>query len=110
MEFVDKIMSWTAEGDTVRLPSTPVQPVAADEAVQALADVAVEEPLKGTLNVVGPDVFPLDELGRLTLRARPAGGRKVVTDHTAPAGARLGTVHYTDWLTGQSAGDTPGPA
>lgn len=110
MEFIDKIMSWTAEGDTVRLPTTPLQPIAADEVAQALADVATGTPLGGILNVAGPDVFPLDELGRLTLRARQ-DGRSVVTDEsaglfgavrgdavTAPEGARLGTVHYRDWL------------
>ncbi|MEU8470523.1 NAD(P)H-binding protein [Streptomyces sp. NPDC029006] len=111
MEFVDKIMSWTTEGDVVRLPPTPIQPVAADEAVQALADVATGEPLGGILNVAGPDVFPLDDLGRMTLQARPGDDRTVVTDAsaglfaavhadalTAPEGARLGRIHYRDWL------------
>ncbi|MCD0486071.1 NAD(P)H-binding protein [Streptacidiphilus sp. ASG 303] len=119
MEFVDKIMSWTTEGNTVRLPSTPLQPVAADEAVQFLAEVSVGTPLKSILNVAGPDVIPLDELGRLTLKARPEGDLRVVTDEsaglfaavsggavTAPKGARLGSVHYVRWLTER----TPHPA
>ncbi|NEA49524.1 NAD(P)H-binding protein [Streptomyces sp. SID10815] len=110
MEFVPKIMSWTADGDTVRLPTTPLQPVAADEVVEALADVAAGAPRDGTLDVAGPDVLPLDELGRLTLDARPDGRRVVVDESaglfaavvgdavTAPPGARLGRVHYTDLL------------
>ncbi|MGW4273848.1 SDR family oxidoreductase [Streptomyces seoulensis] len=110
MEFVPKIMAWTADGDTVRLPTTPLQPVAADEVVEALADVAAGAPLSGTLDVAGPDVLPLDELGRLTLDARPDGRRVVVDESaglfaavvgdavTAPPGARLGRVHYTDLL------------
>ncbi|GAA5058271.1 SDR family oxidoreductase [Streptomyces similanensis] len=110
MEFVPKIMEWTADGDTVRLPTTPLQPVAADEVVEALADVAAGAPLSGTLDVAGPDVLPLDELGRLTLDARPDGRRVVVDESaglfaavvgdtvTAPPGARLGRVHYTDLL------------
>ncbi|MGW5329372.1 SDR family oxidoreductase [Streptomyces sp. NPDC004014] len=119
MEFIEKIMSWTTEGDMVRLPSTPLQPVAADEAVQALAEVSVGTPLKSILNVAGPDIIPLDELGRMTLKARPKGDLRVVTDEsaglfaavpddalTALEGARLGTIHYADWLTEK----TPHPA
>lgn len=107
MEFVPKIMSWTTDGDTVRLPTTPLQPVAADDLVEALADVATAPPLDGTVDVAGPDVLPLDRLGRLTLDARP-DGRSVVVDEsaglfaavvgdavTAPPGARLGATHYT---------------
>lgn len=110
MDFVESIMSWTSEGDTVRLPSTKVQPVAVDDMVDALADVTTGPPVNGTVNVAGPDVLPLDELGRITLQARP-DGREVVLDEsaglfgqvsqdavTAPPGARLGTTHYTQWL------------
>ncbi len=46
-------MSWTTDGDTVRLPTTPLQPVAAAEAVDALADVATGSPLNGILDVAG---------------------------------------------------------
>lgn len=27
MEFVDAVLSWTTDGDTVRLPSTLIQPI-----------------------------------------------------------------------------------
>ncbi|MFF3565057.1 SDR family oxidoreductase [Streptomyces sp. NPDC002574] len=110
MEFMDATMSWTAEGDTVRLPSTPIQPIAAAEVAGAVADVAVGSPLGGVLNVAGPDVYTLDEIGRLTVTAK-GDGRSVVTDDTAgmfavvegdaliaPAGARIAPTHYTDWL------------
>ncbi|CAM5600543.1 hypothetical protein SCANM63S_06400 [Streptomyces canarius] len=26
MEFVDAVLPWTADGDTFRLPATPIQP------------------------------------------------------------------------------------
>ncbi|MFG2299008.1 SDR family oxidoreductase [Streptomyces sp. NPDC048603] len=109
-EFMDPVMSWTADDDTVRLPATPVQPIAAADVVAALADVATAPPLGGTLNVAGPDVFTLDELGRLTLSARQ-DPRTVVTDAQAGMfaavtgdvliagdGARLAPTHYEDWL------------
>ncbi|MDQ1006132.1 uncharacterized protein YbjT (DUF2867 family) [Streptomyces sp. V4I23] len=109
-EFMDAVLSWTADERTVRLPSTRVQPIAAADVVDALADVATASPLQGTLDVAGPDVFPLDELGRLTLSTRQ-DNRTVVTDEQAGmfaavdgdvliAGpdARLTPTHYKDWL------------
>ncbi|ANZ13743.1 putative nucleoside-diphosphate sugar epimerase [Streptomyces noursei ATCC 11455] len=110
MEFVAAVLSWTTEGDVVRLPTTPIQPIAAQDVSDAVAEVAAGTPLNGTLNVGGPDVFPLDDLGRITLNARP-DGRRVVTDGTAgmfaavngdvlttKGDARIAPTHYTDWL------------
>jgi hypothetical protein len=87
-----------------------MQPIAVEEVVDTLADVATGTPINGTINIAGPDVFPLDELGRLTLQAHD-DGRTVVVDESAglfggvpddaiiaPAGVRMGSVHYTDWL------------
>ncbi|MFB6566434.1 SDR family oxidoreductase [Streptomyces noursei] len=110
MEFVAAVLSWTTEGDVVRLPTTPIQPIAARDVSDAVAEVAAGAPLNGTLQVGGPDVFPLDDLGRITLDARP-DGRSVVTDDTAgmfaavsgdvlttKGDARIAPTHYTDWL------------
>ncbi|WP_330437589.1 NAD(P)H-binding protein [Micromonospora sp. NBC_00821] len=81
-EFIESILSWTADDTTVRLPSTPVQPMAAADVAQAVAEVSMGAPLQGIRNVAGPDVFALDELGRITLAA---GGdqRTVTTDNGA---------------------------
>ncbi|MET7747529.1 NAD(P)H-binding protein [Micromonospora sp. NPDC005367] len=81
-EFMDATMSWTSDENTVRLPATLIQPMASADVAQAVADVAVGAPLRGTRNVAGPEVFPLDELGRITLAAR-GDQRTVVTDDTA---------------------------
>ncbi|MEU8611046.1 NAD(P)H-binding protein, partial [Actinoplanes sp. NPDC048791] len=81
-EFIDAVLSWTSDEHTVRLPDTPVQPMAAAEVAQAVAEVAVGSPLNGTRNVAGPEVFALDELGRITLAAH-GDQRKVVTDSSA---------------------------
>jgi uncharacterized protein YbjT (DUF2867 family) len=56
--------------------------MAAAEVAQAVAEVAVGAPLNGTRNVAGPEVFALDELGRITLAAH-GDQRKVVTDSSA---------------------------
>jgi uncharacterized protein YbjT (DUF2867 family) len=111
MEFVDAIFAWTADGDTVRLPRTPIQPIAAADVAEVVAEVAAGTPLNGTLDIGGPEVFALDELGRVTVAAGQ-DGRRIVTDDTAgmfavvkgdvlttPAGARIAPTRYRDWLT-----------
>lgn len=109
MEFMDAAMSWTADADTVRLPATPIQPIASRDVAAAVADVAAGPPLDGIRNIAGPDVFPLDELGRFTL-SRKGDSRTVVTDPAAgmfavvkgdvltDRQARLAPTHYSDWL------------
>ncbi|MEV8129426.1 NAD(P)H-binding protein [Streptomyces sp. NPDC085944] len=109
MEFMEAVMAWTSDGDTVRLPATPIQPIAAKDVAAEVADVAVGAPLNGIRNIGGPDVYPLDELGRLTL-SRNGDGRTVITDPTAgifaavkgdvltDRDARPAPTRYTDWL------------
>ncbi|MFF7965274.1 SDR family oxidoreductase [Streptomyces sp. NPDC007903] len=110
MDFVEPIMSWTTSGKTVRLPTTRIQPVAVEDVVDTLAEAATTPPRNGIVNVAGPDVFPLDELGRLTLRAH-SDGREVTVDENAglfgqvpqdaviaPPDARLGRTSYEQWL------------
>jgi uncharacterized protein YbjT (DUF2867 family) len=81
-EFMDWTISETADDNTVRLPATLIQPIASADVAQAVADVSVESPLQGTRNIAGPDVFALDELGRITLTAR-GDPRTVITDNSA---------------------------
>jgi uncharacterized protein YbjT (DUF2867 family) len=110
MEFMDSVMSWTADEDSVRLPRTPLQPVAAADVAATVADVATGSPLGGTLDLAGPDTYPLDELGRITLTSK-GDKRTVTTDDTAGMfavvhgdvliaknGARIAPTHYTDWV------------
>jgi uncharacterized protein YbjT (DUF2867 family) len=109
-EFMEPTIAMTSDASTVRLPATPIQPIAAADVVDAVVEVASGAPLNGIRYVAGPDVFRLDELGRLTLAAHH-DGRTVITDDgagmfatvtgdvlTAGPGARLARTHYTDWL------------
>ncbi|KOX34170.1 LysR family transcriptional regulator [Saccharothrix sp. NRRL B-16348] len=109
-EFVDAVLSWTSDEDTVHLPATPVQPIAAADVARAVADVSVGAPLRGVREVAGPEVFALDELGRITLAAR-GDQRTVVTDDSAGMfaavpgsvlvpgdGAVIAGTAYRDWL------------
>ncbi|MGW0791440.1 SDR family oxidoreductase [Streptomyces sp. NPDC002911] len=117
MEFVDAILSWTSDGDTVRLPPTPIQPIAAQDVADAVAGVAAGPPLQGIHNIAGPEVFPLDELGRITLAARSIS-RTVITDDTAgmfaavhgdvltgKEDASVAPTRYADWLASEPLAD-----
>ncbi|MFF2009504.1 SDR family oxidoreductase [Streptomyces sp. NPDC058195] len=109
MEFIDAVLSWTADADTVRLPATPIQPIASKDVAAAVAEVAAGAPLNGIRAIAGPDILPLDELGRITL-AHKGDHRTVVTDPTAGMfaavkggvltdnDAHLAATRYADWL------------
>ena len=109
MEFIDAVLSWTADDDTVRLPATPVQPIASKDVANSVAEVAAGTPLRGIRNIAGPEIFSLDELGRVAL-SHKSDGRTVVTDPTAGMfavvkgdvltgkDAHLAPTRYADWL------------
>ncbi|MEU9384060.1 NAD(P)H-binding protein [Streptomyces sp. NPDC048279] len=109
MEFMDDVMSWTSDADTVRLPATPIQPIAAADVASEVAEVAAGAPLNGIRDIAGPDIFTLDELGRITL-SHKGDNRTVVTDPTAgmfavvkgdvltDKDAHLAPTRYADWL------------
>lgn len=109
-EFMDSAMSWSSDENTVRLPATLIQPMASADVAQAVADVSVGSPLLGTRNFAGPEVFRLNELGKITLAARN-DHRTVVVDNTAglfaaahgdallaPSDAVIETTTYQEWL------------
>jgi len=110
-EFLMAIAQVNTEGQTVRLPSAPLQPVASADVAAALADVAARAPVNGMLELGGPEAVPLDALIRRVFEARQ-DAREVVTDDGAryfgspigkatliPApGARLGTITLAQWL------------
>jgi len=109
-EFIEPALSFSADASTVRLPPTLIQPIAAADVAREVADVSAGAPLRGTRNVAGPEVFRLDELGRITLAARH-DQRAVVTDDSAGIfaavagdaliakdGAVIAATTYGEWL------------
>jgi uncharacterized protein YbjT (DUF2867 family) len=109
-EFMNTLVFETSDDTTVRLPATRVQPIAAADVADAVAGVSAGSPLRGMRSVAGPDVFPLDQLGRVTLAAQH-DNRTVITDDkagmfagiddgvlTAGPDAHLAPTHYQDWL------------
>jgi uncharacterized protein YbjT (DUF2867 family) len=110
-EFVSGIAQSATNGNTVRLPPALMQPIAADDVSAALADVAVEEPLNGTIELAGPEPIRMDELVRRFLSAN-RDARKVTTDvHAGYFGTavndqsltpgdnpRIGPTRFEEWL------------
>lgn len=110
-EFIDGIVKSSAAGDVIRLSPALVQPIASDDVAAALADLAVAAPVNGTVEIAGPEQFPLDQLARRVMEAS-ADRRTVIADaHARYFGAelndrsltpgdspRLGAIHFEDWL------------
>jgi uncharacterized protein YbjT (DUF2867 family) len=110
-EFIKGIADFSTEGKTVRLPSALIQPMAAEDVASGVCRVALNSPIKGTVEIGGPEKFHLDELVRraLTTWKDP---REVIADPQASyygikvgettlipgGGARLGETHLADWL------------
>jgi uncharacterized protein YbjT (DUF2867 family) len=115
-EFAKGLIQSATEGQTVRLSSALMQPIAADDVAAALTDVAVAEPVNGTIEIAGPEAIRMDEIARRFLSAT-RDPRKVTTDVHAlyfgtelndqslvPAGkARLGPTRFTEWLSRSTA-------
>jgi uncharacterized protein YbjT (DUF2867 family) len=110
-EFVGGIAQSATEGQTVRLPSALMQPIVSDDVAAALAEIAVAEPLNGTVELAGPEPIRLDELVRRFLSAK-RDARTVTTDAralyfgtelndqslTPGAHPRIGPTRFEEWL------------
>ena len=110
-EFIKGIADLSTEGNTIRLPPAFIQPMAADAVASAVCRVALGSPLKGTVEIGGPEKFHLDELIRRALATRN-DPREVVADPQARyygikvsdnslipgRDAGLGETHLEDWL------------
>src|SRR5216117_4295985 len=57
-EFVGAIAQSATDGQAVRLPPALMQPIVSDDVAAALAEIAVAEPLNGTVELAGPEPIP----------------------------------------------------
>ena len=110
-EFVKGIAQAATEGQTVRLPPALMQPIVSDDVAAVLAEVAINAPVNGMIEVAGPEPIRQDELVRRFLSANK-DARKVVTDvHARYSGVelndqsltpgdnpRIGPTRFEDWL------------
>jgi uncharacterized protein YbjT (DUF2867 family) len=110
-EFINGIADAATDGNTVRVASVLIQPMAADDVANALASISVGPPVNGTVEIAGPEQFRLDELIRRTLEERD-DPRDVIADPRATYygaelkertlvpddDASLAETRYEDWL------------
>jgi uncharacterized protein YbjT (DUF2867 family) len=117
-EFIGRIADSSTDGDTVRLSPALVQPEAADDVASTVAEVAAGAPLNDTVELAGPEAFPLDELARRFLaagddprhvaadvHARYFGAELDDRSLTPGEAARIAPTRFEDWLS-QSANQT----
>lgn len=111
LEFVGGIAKEATEGETVRVPRVLMQPIVSDDVATAVSEMALAEPLNGTVEVAGPEPIRQDEFVRQFLIATK-DARRVVTDPKAlyygmavndqsliPGDhPRLGQTRFEDWL------------
>ncbi|HZR80538.1 MAG TPA: SDR family oxidoreductase [Candidatus Binatia bacterium] len=114
-EFLAGIADAGFDGTAVRVPSALMQPIAARDVSAALADVVVEKPVDGMIEVGGPERRRFDDLVERVLSAR-GDDRRVVADPQARYfgtllhddslcardDARRGPTRLEDWLTKQT--------
>jgi uncharacterized protein YbjT (DUF2867 family) len=110
-EFLKVIADSATVGDTVRLPSKLIQPMASADVAEAVAIAAAGTPVNGITEVGGPEQFRLPDLIRTALTAR-GDARQVVADPAAlywgidiedrtlvPGdGAALFDIRFEDWI------------
>jgi len=115
-EFIGRIADESSEGDTVRVPSALMQPIASADVAAAPADVAVGTPANGIVELAGPDSIRIEELVRRVLSAK-RDPRRISSDvHARYFGTelndrsltpgdhpRIAPTRFDDWLGRSSA-------
>jgi uncharacterized protein YbjT (DUF2867 family) len=110
-EFLQGIATSGAAGDEVHLTPALIQPIGSDDVAEAVVAYALGKPLNATVEIGGPEAFPLAELVRRFM-AIIGDPRKVVADDNAPyfgamldertllpgPGARIGTLDFAAWI------------
>lgn len=110
-EFAKNIADFSTNGSQVQLPPVLIQPMAADDVASAVGRVALGAPVNGTVEVGGPERFPIDEFVRRGLAVRNDSrevavvpnaryfGIQVSESTLIPGdGARLGETRFESWL------------
>jgi len=119
-EFMAQLIPAGAWREPVRLPLAAVQPVAADDVAELLAQIAVSPPSQRIAQIGGPERHRLFELVEWVMyfnqddrpvvgdpQARYYGALLKDLTLTAGAGALIGRTRFAEWLAGHTAGRLP---
>ncbi len=109
-EFIRNITDHAVRSGAVRVADVLIQPMAADDVAAAVAQTALGEPVYGTVEFGGPEVFTLDEIAVQDLRYRQDdrevvpdplgtyfGARLARRDLLPEATATIAPTRYHDW-------------
>ncbi len=110
-EFMGGIAQAGTEGETVRLSTALMQPIASEDVADAVADAALGAPVNGIVEVAGPERGRLVDVVQRYMNAKQ-DGRKVIADAQAryfgvalddrsltPGDkARIGATRFDEWL------------
>jgi uncharacterized protein YbjT (DUF2867 family) len=110
-EFVGGIADAATDGNTVRVPTALIQPMASDDVAKAVSKIAVGAPLNAMVEVGGPEKFRFEVLIGKSLSAHNDRREVIADSHARYFGAelrerslvagddaRLGDTRFEDWL------------
>jgi uncharacterized protein YbjT (DUF2867 family) len=110
-EFLRAAADSATDGETVRVPTADLQPIAATDVAAAVTEVAVSDPINGVVEIAGPEKITFADLIRAVLiadndprtvvgdeHARYFGTELTDDSITAGPDARLGTTTFAEWL------------
>jgi uncharacterized protein YbjT (DUF2867 family) len=113
-EFAGRIAEGGTTGEEVHISPAAFQPIASEETVAALADLAVGPPLNTFIEIAGPVVMPMSEFIRYYLDKTEDSRRLIEDPHARYFGTelndqslvpgenrRLGKIKYEDWFRAQ---------
>lgn len=110
-EFLPGIIQSAGDGQTLRLPTADVQPIAAEDVADAVARIAQQAPVNGVVEIAGPQRESMAVLAQRFLQetgdAREVAGddqaryfgAQLQQDTLVPVGkAWLGSIGFDSWL------------
>ncbi len=117
LEFLAQTVEAGADGDTVRLSTGLMQPIAADDVAAVVAELATGAPIDGHVEVGGQEALGIDAWAR-RLFAATGDQRTVVSDPharyfgtelhggelTTGDDARIGPTDFDTWFAAQQQG------
>jgi uncharacterized protein YbjT (DUF2867 family) len=109
-DFAAMVASWAEKDGVATIPPLLVQPIAQADVAAALADVAVGQPHRATIEIAGPETQDLVDMARRTYAVRGKDitlvptwraffGPDMAGEVLLPGtDARLGRTSFGDWL------------
>lgn len=115
MEFVPSIVAFSSNGVNIQAATAKIQPIAAEDVAALVAEIALETPANGIVEIGGPERFSLVSLLQNYL-VKTGDARQVaameeniyfgahISDLTLVPGdgARLGSTTFNTWFSKQS--------